>query len=177
MTGLCECGCGQPAPIAPRTDRAFGWIKGQPKRYIFGHRRPPYLGVSRYERTTWNGRACPRHVAIAEMALGKPLPRGAEVHHVDGNGRNNSPSNLVICPNTAYHRLLHARARVVRAGGDPNTENLCRVCLAVMPFRFFHANKGNHALGTCTICKACQKARDAFRYARGLTPMRAPKEA
>lgn len=37
--GFCQCGCGQLAPISPRTDRAFGWIKGQPKRYIRFHSR------------------------------------------------------------------------------------------------------------------------------------------
>lgn len=36
-TGLCECGCGEPAPIATYTNRRYGWVKGQPKRYIHGH--------------------------------------------------------------------------------------------------------------------------------------------
>lgn len=34
---LCECGCGNPAPIAPKTDNTYGWIKGHPKRFIRGH--------------------------------------------------------------------------------------------------------------------------------------------
>lgn len=40
ISSLCECGCGQPAPIATRTDRYFGWIKGQHKRFILGHKPP-----------------------------------------------------------------------------------------------------------------------------------------
>lgn len=36
-TKLCECGCGNPAPIATQTDRRRGWIKGQPKRFVCGH--------------------------------------------------------------------------------------------------------------------------------------------
>jgi hypothetical protein len=34
---LCECGCGQPAPIARRTDPRRGLIVGEPSRYIRGH--------------------------------------------------------------------------------------------------------------------------------------------
>jgi hypothetical protein len=34
---LCECGCGEPAPIAKRTSRRAGWIKGQPTRFICNH--------------------------------------------------------------------------------------------------------------------------------------------
>jgi HNH endonuclease len=58
-----------------------------------------------------DGKKKMEHVSIAEKALGKPLPKGAEVHHVDGNKANNNPTNLVICPNRAYHMLLHKRMR------------------------------------------------------------------
>lgn len=36
-TGLCQCGCGLPAPISPITDQNRGYIKGQPRKFIFGH--------------------------------------------------------------------------------------------------------------------------------------------
>lgn len=58
------------------------------------------------------------HVRLAELALGKPLPKGAEVHHVDGNRANNDPSNLVICPSAAYHQLLHIRTEALAAIGN-----------------------------------------------------------
>jgi hypothetical protein len=57
------------------------------------------------------------HLLIAEKALGSPLPKGAQVHHVDENPLNNDPTNLVICPNQAYHSLLHQRQRAYDASG------------------------------------------------------------
>lgn len=34
---LCECGCGQPAPIAKHNHKDKGRVKGQPVRFIHGH--------------------------------------------------------------------------------------------------------------------------------------------
>jgi len=57
------------------------------------------------------------HVLVAEKALGKPLPKGVEVHHVNEDKADNRPSNLVICPDRDYHRLLHVRTRAYDACG------------------------------------------------------------
>lgn len=65
------------------------------------------------------GRPVLRHVAIAERALGRRLPRGADVHHADGDRSNDAPSNLVICPSRAYHMLLHTRIAARDACGNP----------------------------------------------------------
>lgn len=35
---LCECGCGLSVPTAQKTDRRRGHVKGQPLRFIHGHR-------------------------------------------------------------------------------------------------------------------------------------------
>lgn len=34
---LCECGCGEPAPIAKKNHTRSGYVKGQPLRFIKGH--------------------------------------------------------------------------------------------------------------------------------------------
>jgi HNH endonuclease len=66
---------------------------------------------------------------VAEKALGKPLPKGAVVHHIDENPLNNTPTNLVICPNASYHRLLHYRMRALAACGSPDKKQ-CLFCKA-----------------------------------------------
>ena len=81
------------------------------------------------------------HILIAEKALGHYLSDNVEVHHVDGNPRNNANSNLVICENKKYHRLLHSRQRTLTLGGDPNTQKFCAKCKTMRLQLEFHANR------------------------------------
>ena len=85
-----------------------------------------------------HGSSLPEHMLIAERALGKPLPPKAQIHHADENPRNNTPSNLVICQDRTYHKLLHFRARIVRAGGNPDTEKICSTCKTLKPLADFN---------------------------------------
>lgn len=64
---------------------------------------------------------------VAEKALGRAIPPCAQVHHWDEVRSNNAPSNLVICENQAYHRLLHSRRRAYEACGNPNAKK-CYIC-------------------------------------------------
>lgn len=80
-----------------------------------------------YRSVSVNGRIVKEHIAVAERVLGRRLPAGAVVHHVDGNPVNNEPSNLVICPSQAYHKMLHVRQRSLELTGSP--DNLpCHIC-------------------------------------------------
>lgn len=35
--GFCECGCGNPAPIASSCNKAKGYVRGKPVRFLPGH--------------------------------------------------------------------------------------------------------------------------------------------
>ncbi len=67
-----------------------------------------------------NGEYRYEHVLVAEAALGKPIPSGSIVHHVDGDNWSNTSTNLVVCQDQRYHKLLHMRERAVAAGYPPN---------------------------------------------------------
>lgn len=139
--GLCLCGCGEKTTISKVNCALYGWVKGQPKKYIkyhaqlgkshkkwknkrihsgYGHILVEGKGTKRIHK---NGYAF-EHIIIAEKAFGGPLPKDARVHHfgdVDDN------SKLVICQDQEYHAFLHIRQRAFLACGDVNKRK-CRYC-------------------------------------------------
>ena len=66
------------------------------------------------------------HVYKASLTLGKAIPTGVHVHHVDKNPKNNINTNLVVCT-SGYHRLIHARSDAYDATGDANKMK-CAYC-------------------------------------------------
>lgn len=67
------------------------------------------------------------HILVAEAALGKYLPTGAVVHHVNEIRHDNRPANLVICQDNAYHRLIHRRLEAWRLSGHADWAR-CQCC-------------------------------------------------
>jgi hypothetical protein len=52
---LCECGCGQPAPVATRNRYDRGQRKGEPLRFVSGHNRNPFPVLRGENSPHWRG--------------------------------------------------------------------------------------------------------------------------
>lgn len=167
--GFCQCGCGQRTSIVRKNIARLQLRKGEFHRYVPGHSARTGTGLS-YKSVGVAGRTIKTHIVIAEAALGHPLPPGAVIHHVDDNKRNNANTNLVICQDHGYHLHLHVRTRVVRAGGNPNTQRICAACRKLV---FFDQLVGGARIVSLQhqgwLCKPCHAIR-AWRSRRRKDP-------
>lgn len=68
-----------------------------------------------------------QHILIAEAALGRPIVLPVQVHHLNGKKDDNTNTNLVICSDASYHRLLDIRTRAYFATGNPTAKH-CKYC-------------------------------------------------
>lgn len=101
---LCECGCGEPAPIIKSTDTSRGYVKGEPHRFVAGHsiRHPlaerfwskvdrdggpdccwPWLAAraNGYGKFYVDGRMVRAHRFAYELLVG-PIPEGLVLDHL-----------------------------------------------------------------------------------------------
>lgn len=126
--GYCQCGCGGKTNIATQTQKKYGWIKGEPLKFMLNHdKRKKDCDKIYYpkSRNCTDGKTHRKHVLIAEKVLGKKLPNKALVHHIDGDVRNYKNNNLIICQDDSFHRLIHMRTEALKACGNPNYRKCC----------------------------------------------------
>lgn len=64
---------------------------------------------------------------LVEKRLKKRLSSKIIVHHADNNPLNDDPSNLVVCENQGYHKLLHLRTDALRVTGSVHARR-CNYC-------------------------------------------------
>lgn len=100
------------------------------------------------------------HVHVAEAALGRPLPRGVVVHHVNDARDENQNGNLCILQSDLEHKRLRARRKVLRSGGDPWMDLWCSGCQAPRPATEFSTchYRGPNARPPMA-CRACTNRR------------------
>lgn len=161
--------CGRKIAVKPYCFMHFRrWKKhGDPLRGA----RPTQDPLKYRMLRTAEGKCVTEHIVIAERALGRPLPKGAQVHHVNENKLDNRPSNLVICPSAAYHNMLHMRTRAYDACGHADWR-LCYWCKQYDKpenLRLISPSKGG-------LHPACQKEKNR-RYKGDITIAKAHCEA
>lgn len=117
--GRCRCGCGTWIGFWERNNKWKGWVKGAPKHFVKGHQHR--LTADPDLRKGF------RQIQIVIGVLGRPLPKGAQVHHVNKNPGDNRNCNLVICQDATYHALLHRRMKARAACGHVDWEK-CKHC-------------------------------------------------
>lgn len=96
-------------------------------RNIYRKRGTGCISKDGYLLTNETGRQRPAHIAIVERALGHPLPAKAVVHHWNDDKADNEPANLLVCPDQAYHMLIHQRMRAFEACGNADWRR-CVIC-------------------------------------------------
>lgn len=124
------------------------------------------------------------HVGVVERAIGKAIPKGAQVHHVDENKQNNSADNLVLCNDSAYHNLLHARQRALRECGDANARR-CQSCGSydrqedleiALRRRNDTKSQNTYERPEHRSCRVVRKEREREKIANGLVVPRGPNK-
>lgn len=106
---LCECGCGQPAPIARQSLTKNGWVKGEPMRFIVGH----------------NNAVRPK--ATIEQAFTKYFVRGeaGQCWEWQGNRANTGYGRVSI---EGKRMLAHRASYLIHYGYLPDDLEVCHSC-------------------------------------------------
>lgn len=59
-----------------------------------------------YRYITYKYRKIPEHRLVVELLIGRKLTKKEQIHHIDGNRLNNSPSNLYLFKSNSEHNIF-----------------------------------------------------------------------
>lgn len=126
MVKPCECGCGEPAPIAQTTNKVWGYIKGIPIRFINGHNQ--------------RGKTRSEHIKekIRESKLGERNPRwkGDDITEKSGRQRAARKYDIAQCEHCGDKAIdRHYKDRNTKNNAPDNIQRLCRRCHMIVDGR------------------------------------------
>ena len=113
----CECRCGELLTYRNKQGYKRRFIKGHENRGRSGDRannwrggRHPdtfgYIMIYKPEHPFADNHGCVReHRLIMEKHLGRYLTKQEEIHHIDGNKKNNEISNLLLTDRSNHARI------------------------------------------------------------------------
>ena len=134
MKTKCSCGCGRTCGIGSSfisghnlklLKRTSSWNKkigmaqkaawdNVRKRMPVGSKRISHDGyvIVKFKKDNADGRAWRgEHLLVMEKMVGRKLRPGEQVHHIDGDRKNNLPENLFLCKNVSEHHSLEWSAK------------------------------------------------------------------
>lgn len=123
--GYCHCGCGQKTRISASTNRKWGHVKGEPRRFLKGHGRRKFgiTGPSQNTATTPYGYCqcgCGELTNIAQATqTGKGRWKGEPLRYVRGHNNNKfSPAQADYeIVDTGYSSACWLWTKARNAGG------------------------------------------------------------